>query len=65
MRTYNSQNAYDLPLGTAAVYMGDRWRSDLLGSSRYIWFPLSWSSGSPQIVDADVWSLNLTAGSYE
>ena len=44
--------------------MGDRWRPDLLGSSRYIWYPLDWSSGSPQIVPADVWSVNLNAGTY-
>jgi hypothetical protein len=29
-----------------------------------MWFPLSWSSGKPQIVAADVWSLNLSAGTY-
>ncbi|TFY68540.1 hypothetical protein EVG20_g3526 [Dentipellis fragilis] len=63
-RTYFSQNAYDLPLGSNAIYMGDRWRPDLLGSSRYIWYPLDWSSGSPQIVHADVWTVNLGAGTY-
>lgn len=44
--------------------MGDRWRPDLLGSSRYIWYPLDWSSGSPQIVHADVWSVDVDAGTY-
>ncbi|PSR94128.1 hypothetical protein PHLCEN_2v4556 [Hermanssonia centrifuga] len=42
--------------------MGDRWRPDLLGSSRYIWYPLDFSSGSPQLVPADVWSVNIQAG---
>jgi len=64
VRTYFSQNAYDLPLGSNAIYMGDQWRPDLLGSSRYIWYPLDFSSGSPQIVHADVWSVNLAAGTY-
>ncbi|EJD04256.1 Arabinanase/levansucrase/invertase [Fomitiporia mediterranea MF3/22] len=63
-RTYFSQNAFDLPLGSNAIYMGDRWRPSLLGSSRYIWYPLDWSSGSPQIVPADVWSVNVNAGTY-
>jgi len=63
-RTFNSQNAFDLPLGSNAIYMGDRWRSDLLGSSRYIWYPLSWASGVPQIVPADVWSVDVNAGTY-
>lgn len=61
-RTWYSQNAYDLPLGSSAIYMGDRWRPDLLGSSRYIWYPLDFSSGAPQIVHADVWSVNVQAG---
>ncbi|KAI0341845.1 Arabinanase/levansucrase/invertase [Trametopsis cervina] len=63
-RTWYSQNAFDLPLGSNAIYMGDRWRPDLLGSSRYIWYPLDFSSGAPQIVHADVWSVNLSAGTY-
>ena len=61
-RTWYSQNAFDLPLGANAIYMGDRWRPDLLGSSRYIWYPLDFSSGAPQIVHADVWSVDLQAG---
>ncbi|KAJ3822068.1 galactan 1,3-beta-galactosidase [Lentinula raphanica] len=62
--TYYSQNAYDMPLGTNAIYMGDRWDVSALGSSTYIWFPLSWSSGLPVIVEADVWSVDLAAGTY-
>ncbi|KAL5535249.1 hypothetical protein ACEPAF_3343 [Sanghuangporus sanghuang] len=63
-RTYFSQNAFDLPLGSNAIYMGDRWRPSLLGSSRYIWYPLDFSSGSPQIAHADVWSVDVSAGTY-
>jgi hypothetical protein len=54
-----------MPLGSNAIYMGDRWRPDLLGSSRYIWYPLDFSSGSPQIVHADVWNINLAAGTLD
>ncbi|KAH9946213.1 galactan 1,3-beta-galactosidase [Epithele typhae] len=64
VRTYYSQNAYDLPLGSNAIYMGDRWESNLLGSSTYIWYPLDFSSGSPQLVHADVWTVNLSAGTW-
>ncbi|KII94405.1 carbohydrate-binding module family 35 protein [Plicaturopsis crispa FD-325 SS-3] len=63
--TYNSQNSFDLPLGSEAVYLGDRWRSGLLGSSTYIWLPLSWASGEPQLVQADVWDLDIAAGTYK
>ncbi|KAJ3998604.1 galactan 1,3-beta-galactosidase [Lentinula boryana] len=62
--TFYSQNAYDMPLGTNGIYMGDRWDVSALGSSTYIWFPLSWASGLPVIVQADVWSVNLAAGTY-
>jgi hypothetical protein len=48
-RTYFSQNNYDFPLGTNAIYMGDRWRPDLLGSSRYMWYPLSWATGKSPV----------------
>ncbi|KAJ3516794.1 hypothetical protein NLJ89_g914 [Agrocybe chaxingu] len=64
-RTYFSQNTYNMLISSnLAIYMGDRWRPSLLGSSRYVWYPLSWSSGRPQIVPADVWTLNLAAGTY-
>ncbi|EJD54262.1 galactan 1,3-beta-galactosidase [Auricularia subglabra TFB-10046 SS5] len=64
-RTYYSQNAYDLQLSTnSAIYMGDRWRSNVLGDSRYIWLPLDFSSGTPKLVWADVWTVNVAAGTY-
>ncbi|KAF9454978.1 carbohydrate-binding module family 35 protein [Macrolepiota fuliginosa MF-IS2] len=64
-RTYFSQNAYDMLMSSNfAVYMGDRWRPSLLGSSRYIWYPMTWNTGSPQIVAADVWSIDISAGSF-
>jgi len=64
VRTYFSQNAFDLALGTNGIYMGDRWRPTLLGSSRYIWLPMSWASGSPQLIWADVWTVNIAAGTF-
>jgi hypothetical protein len=45
--------------------MGDRWRPAQLGNSRYIWYPLSWSSGKPKVVAADVWSVNPSAGMFD
>ncbi|KAH8834912.1 galactan 1,3-beta-galactosidase [Flagelloscypha sp. PMI_526] len=63
-RTYYSQNTFDFPLGSNAIYMGDRWRPSLLGSSRYIWTPMDFSSGSPKLVWADVFTVNLSAGTY-
>ncbi|PPR00261.1 hypothetical protein CVT24_005009 [Panaeolus cyanescens] len=65
VRTYFSQNTYDMLISSNfAIYMGDRWRPSLLGSSRYMWFPMTWDSGSPKIIPADVWSINLSAGTF-
>ncbi|KAJ2933574.1 hypothetical protein H1R20_g3510, partial [Candolleomyces eurysporus] len=65
-RTYFSQNTFNLPLSqNSAIYMGDRWRPSLLGSSRYMWYPMTWSNGNlPQIVPADVWSVDTASGTY-
>ncbi|KAI9741140.1 MAG: hypothetical protein M1834_002853 [Cirrosporium novae-zelandiae] len=54
-KTYNSQTTFVLPLGpttigsssvfssnaTSFLYLGDRWHSSALWSSRYIWLPLT------------------------
>lgn len=64
-RTYYSQNAFDLALSVnSALYMGDRWRSNVLGDSRYIWLPLDFSSGTPKLLWADLWTVNLASGTY-
>ncbi|KAF8588417.1 carbohydrate-binding module family 35 protein [Ramaria rubella] len=64
-RTFYSQNNYDMLLpSNNGIYFGDRWHSTLLGDSRYVWLPLDWSTGVPQLVQADVWSLNLNAGTW-
>ncbi|TDL17726.1 Arabinanase/levansucrase/invertase [Rickenella mellea] len=64
LNTFFSQNAFDMPLGSNGIYMGDRWRSTLLGSSRYMWLPIDFSSGKPKLVQADVWSVNIGAGTF-
>ncbi|KZT12579.1 carbohydrate-binding module family 35 protein [Laetiporus sulphureus 93-53] len=62
--TYCSQNAFEVALGSNAIYMGDRWDEDELGNSRYMWYPLSWASGDPQIVYADLWMVDYDEGVY-
>ena len=45
--------------------MGDRWRPNLLGSSRYIWYPMTWSNGNlPQIIASDVWTVDPNSAVY-
>ncbi|KAM7185338.1 Glycosyl hydrolase, five-bladed beta-propellor domain containing protein [Rhypophila sp. PSN 637] len=46
-KTYNSQTTYILKTSeTSAIYMGDRWLSDNLMASTYIWLPLKISGTS-------------------
>ncbi|KAF5337173.1 hypothetical protein D9611_003438 [Ephemerocybe angulata] len=64
LRARTFPRTYNLLLNqNTAIYMGDRWRPNLLGSSRYIWYPLVWGSNNlPTIVASDVWSVNLDNG---
>ncbi|MCJ1444787.1 MAG: hypothetical protein MMC23_005289 [Stictis urceolatum] len=41
--TFDSQTNYILPVGSNVMYMGDRWHSDNLMASTYIWLPLTLS----------------------
>ena len=45
--------------------MGDRWRPQQLGGSRYIWYPMVWgNSNLPTIVPADVWRVDFGSGAH-
>ncbi|TEB39093.1 galactan 1,3-beta-galactosidase [Coprinellus micaceus] len=65
-RTYFSQNTFNLPVSNnVAVYMGDRWRPQQLGGSRYIWYPMVWGNNNlPTIVPADVWRVDFGTGAH-
>ncbi|MDR0958861.1 MAG: hypothetical protein LBM23_00625 [Propionibacteriaceae bacterium] len=51
--------------GNSYVYMGDRWNSKALGSSSYVWMPLSINSGARtmDMTFAPGWSLDVATGS--
>lgn len=51
---------------TSYIYLGDRWNSKKLGSSTYIWLPLSLSKdGALSMQYAPGWRLDKTTGSIE
>ena len=55
-QTYNSQTTYVLKTGeSSAIYMGDRWLSDNLQASTYVWLPLSISGTSVSMKNAVSW----------
>ncbi|KAL2833072.1 glycosyl hydrolase [Aspergillus pseudoustus] len=62
--TYTSQTNYILPLGSGAIYMGDRWVSQNLAASTYIWLPLSIDGTSVSMEWYDSWSVDVAAGSW-
>ncbi|KZT60607.1 carbohydrate-binding module family 35 protein, partial [Calocera cornea HHB12733] len=71
LRTYFSQNTYDLVLqpgddqgrGMMSLYMGDRWKSNQLGKSSYIWLPMTWSDDDGVWLDwIDIFSVDVKTG---
>lgn len=66
VNTYSSQNTYELTVtGTQAtthIFIGDRWVSDGLGDSKYIWQPLIMRDGNFQLDWHDVWEIDVQTG---
>ena len=65
--TYQSQSAYVFPVqgkDKCFVYMGDRWNSGNVQSSKYIWLPVSIRSGYPAVRWYDRWNLSIFDNMY-
>jgi hypothetical protein len=61
--TYASQTTFVLPVGNGNfVYMGDRWVSDNLMRSTYIWLPLKISGNTASVKNAVNWVLDPSSG---
>ena len=64
--TCNSQSTFILPVvgssGTTYVFLGDRWNSNNLADSRYIWLPLTISGTTVSMTCATSWSINVSTG---
>ena len=60
--TYQSQSNYVFPVPgkeKCFVYMGDRWNSSNIQSSKHVWLPLSVRSGYPTVRWYDEWNLSV------
>ena len=58
--TFNSQSTFVLPvdgLNDAFIYMGDRWKPENQKDSRYVWLPITFNKGVPEIKWYDKWEL--------
>ncbi len=69
-RTYNSQSGFALRIEgskkTTNLYMGDRWDSNSLWESRYIWLPMEIDDEKKtlELVWEDVYDLNVKTGEW-
>ena len=64
--TFNSQTTFVLPVvgssGTTFMFMGDRWTTSNLGTSPYIWLPLSVNGTSVTMAWHNTWSIDTATG---
>jgi hypothetical protein len=67
--TCNSQVTFILPVvgssGTAYMFLGDRWNSNNLTDSRYIWQPLTIKGTTVSMTCATSWTLDAAAGTWK
>ncbi|GCE10523.1 glycoside hydrolase family 43 protein [Tengunoibacter tsumagoiensis] len=60
--TYHAQSTFVLPVTgrpNAYIFMADRWNRHDLRDSRYVWLPLTFVDGAPQITWHDSWDLSV------
>lgn len=60
--TYQSQSNYVFAVpghDKCFIYMGDRWNSSNIQSSKHVWLPLSVRSGYPTVQWHDSWDLSI------
>ena len=59
--TFYAQSAYIFPVAgkkDAFIFMADKWNPKNLTDSRYIWLPVEFKNGEPNIEWKDEWDLN-------
>ena len=65
--TYQSQSNFVFPVpghDKCFIYMGDRWNSSDIQSSKHVWLPLSVRSGYPSVRWYDEWKLSVFDDMY-
>ena len=64
--TYDSQTAFILPVkgrkATRYIYIGDRWKPNDLGDSRYIWMPLTLQGQGLSLPPDKPWTIDADTG---
>jgi len=64
--TYGSQSSMLLPVtgtkSSTVIFMGDIWKPDALGDSRYLWMPLQIDGGRMFLPAPQPWTLDVKTG---
>ncbi len=61
--TYNSQTTFVLPVGGGNyMYLGDRWNSGALNSSRQVWLPITFTGTTTLMSWYPSWSVDASSG---
>jgi hypothetical protein len=67
-KTFNSQTTFVLPVAgsqaTTFVFMGDRWQPASLGTSPYIWLPLTVKGSTVSLAWHDRWYIDTATGTW-
>lgn len=67
-KTFNSQTTFVLPVvgskGTTYLFMGDRWVPSSLGTSPYIWLPLTVSGTKVSLAWHATWHVDTSTGTW-
>jgi hypothetical protein len=67
-KTFNSQTTFVLPVTgsrtTTFMYMGDRWQPASLGTSPYIWLPLTVQGSTVSLAWHDRWYIDTATGGW-
>jgi hypothetical protein len=65
-KTFNSQTTFVLPVtgskGTTYMFMGDRWQPSSLGTSPYVWLPLTIKGTSVSMAWHAQWFIDTATG---
>ncbi|GGF38301.1 glycoside hydrolase family 43 protein [Echinicola rosea] len=60
--TFDSQSTYILPVQgkeDAFIFMGDRWEPKNAIDGRYVWLPIEFNDGKPELTWREKWSLDF------
>ncbi|PMD28949.1 carbohydrate-binding module family 35 protein [Hyaloscypha variabilis F] len=63
--TFTSQTAHVENINGVVMYMGDRWHSDNLMTTTYVWLPLTISGTTATLHNEVNWILDISAGTWK